>query len=121
MRNGDFPNANVFTAWEGLRLLGVETLRFEPDEIDDLDLVSEEAMVVGSIRTVRHGLERLGVGVGFLDAAAPELERFYGRQMRASTLREVRRSDAPLFVKPLYEAKAFTGYVRRVGADDVNR
>lgn len=119
-KGGELTNANTFNANEGLRLLGVETIGLEAHELETLPL-SKDTLVCGYVGIVHRALERLGVPLPQLHPAPPALASFYGRSIRATTLGEVRSLAAPIFVKPLYRHKAFTGHVRRGELDDLNR
>lgn len=119
-KDGGHTNGNTFNANEGFRLLGVETVPFEAAELETLQL-DRETMVCGYVGIVHRALERIGVALPGLHPAPPSLEAFYGRSIRATTLGEVRSIEAPIFVKPLSQHKAFTGHVRRGELDDLNR
>jgi len=114
-RDGEFRNANIFTAWQGLEAMGFETYFFAPDEVDLLELDAQTPVVAG-IPVVWRALRKLGVEVGALAAIPPELEPFAGRRFGHSTLGEVRArvagEGAPLFIKPAATfGKLFSGHV----------
>jgi hypothetical protein len=119
-KNGEFMRDSVYAAWDGFRLLGVETIGFEYEQIDELPL-DRESLVVGGIGAVRRALARLGVAEPALHPAPPELRRFYGRRIWETTLAEVRQHQRPIFLKPLRAHKLFDGHVRRRELDDISR
>lgn len=119
-KNGEFSSVNGYVAWDGLRLMGLECGFFEYEQLDGLSL-DKETLVYGSVGAVHKALDKLGIPRPNLHPTPPELDPFYGRWIRESTLKEVRQASEPVFVKPLRDHKVFTGYVRKNELDDVNR
>lgn len=113
--NGQFRNINLFTAWQGLEMMGYETLFFVPEEVEQLE-TDENTPVVAGIPIVWRALRKLGVEVGALEAIPEELREFAGRDFGQCTLGDVRARIAgggtPVFIKPSIEvAKLFNGHV----------
>lgn len=113
--DGEFRNANVFTAWQGLEAMGFETLFFAPDDVEALELDAVTPVVAG-ISAVWRALRGLGVRVGALEAIPRGLEPFAGRDFGECTLAQIRRrvgaKEAPVFIKPHADAgKLFAGHV----------
>lgn len=119
-KGGEFFSVNGYVAWDGFRLLGVETASFEYEQIDALPL-TPETLVHGSVGAVHRALARLGVASPGLHPAPEALRPFYRRELSEATLGQVRAMSGPVFIKPLREHKRFTGYVRRGDLDDVSR
>jgi hypothetical protein len=112
---GEFVNANGFNAWQGFDERGYEISFFDWDAMSSGAMpVAPETIVVGSVAFVRKALARLGVESPPLDYP-PCLAKYLGRKIWQTTWAEVRSQiDDPgfsVFVKPVDQDKAFTGYV----------
>ncbi len=119
-KDGEFVSINGYAAWDGFRLLGVETASFTFEQLDELPL-TPETIVHGSVGAVHRALARLGRPLPDLHPAPAALAPFYGRSIRESTLGEARAATGPVFIKPLRDHKRFTGYVRGRDLDDISR
>lgn len=113
--DGQFRNANVFSAWQGLEALGFDTAFFHPDEVENLELDANTPVVAG-IPVVWRALRKLNVEVGALNAIPSGLEQFAGRDFGECALGEIRARVAehgsPVFIKPLPNVgKLFAGHV----------
>lgn len=115
-RTGEFISVNAFTFWQGCRELGVRTAPFDAAQIDELPL-APGTLVYGGVGAVLCALARLGVPAPRVESAPAALRPFFGRRLWATTMGELRASDggAPVFIKPLRDAKRFTGHVRDGG------
>ena len=112
---GEFINANGFNAWQGFDERGFEISFFDWEQMaSGLAPVQPETVTVGSVVFVRRALKRLGIVTAPLDYPA-RLQSYLGRTIWQTTWGEVRsRIDSPgfaLFVKPVEQDKAFSGYV----------
>ncbi len=112
---GEFVNANGFTAWQGFNERGYEISFFDWNQMNaGVPPISRETITVGSVMFVRSALRRLGVDPAPLDYPT-RLTPYLGRKIWQTTWSEVRaRIDdpgEPVFVKPVEQDKAFTGYV----------
>lgn len=112
---GQFVNVNGFNAWQGFDERGYEAFFFDWETMYAGGVpLAPETIVVGSVVFVREALRRLGVVSPPLDYPAP-LTGYLGRTIGRSTWGEVRsRIDEPgfsVFVKPVEQDKAFTGYL----------
>jgi hypothetical protein len=112
---GEFVNVNGFNAWQGFDERGYEIAFASWEQMNSgLAPVDPETIVVGSVLFVRKALERLGIESPPLDYP-PCLAKYLGRKTWQTTWSEVRsRIDdpgTPVFVKPVDQDKAFTGYV----------
>jgi hypothetical protein len=119
-KEGQPTNANTFNAREGFRLLGVSTVDFEAAALETLPL-SPATIVCGYVGVVHRALELIGAPRPHFHPAPAALNSWFGRSIRETTLGEVRAMTEPIFVKPLFQHKEFTGYVRRGDLDDSSR
>ncbi|MEW4566468.1 ATP-grasp domain-containing protein [Tautonia sp. JC769] len=112
---GEFVNANGFNAWQGFDERGFEISFFDWEQMDSgVATVDPGTITVGSVRYVRRALQRIGIETMPLDYPI-RLRGYLGRRIWQTTWAEVRsRIDSPgvpVFVKPVEQDKAFTGYV----------
>ncbi len=109
--NGDYLSHNLFTAQQGFQGFGYEIKKFHLAEIETLEL-SADTIVVGYIGTVHKALKQLGLKPPLPLQPPLELSAFLKRNVWESTLGEIRKlKQTPIFIKPLYGCKSFTGYV----------
>lgn len=113
------PNGpNTFAAFDGFQQLGVETAPFEGfGDIDTLNDLGPEVGLVGFVGDVRNALKKLGLPNPPPINYPEELQPWLGRKIWRSTLGEIRRSTAQVFIKPVAE-KLFTGFVWRSAVGD---
>ena len=110
-KNGEYLSQNTFMAQQGFRSFGYEIEKFHFDEIETLN-ISTESIVVGHIGTIHKALKQLGIEPPLPLQPPKELLPFLGRNVWESTLGEIRKlHKTPVFIKPLYGLKSFTGYV----------
>jgi len=107
-----YPETEVlFSAWHGFWTLNVETAPFYwYEDVDKFDDLGPTVGVAGWLGDVWQGLKKLGKAIPPPLDYPEELREFLGRDVRKTTLGEVRQKVAPIFVKPT-EHKLFTGFV----------
>lgn len=104
-----FSHAAIVAA-EGFEQRGAEALPFDPCEVDSLTWDKGEP-VVGGVEVTERILAKLGCSYR-LPSYPESLRPFLHRKVEATTVREFRASfKEPLFLKPLYDTKEFTGFV----------
>lgn len=111
--NGTFPNLNFFLAWEAFNTMGYSVTCFEEKDIDNLDITVDTPVFAG-VTIFRKIIDKLGVDYKPFDCYPDVLKRYYGRNIRKSTLGEERakydKNPIPVFVKPVLP-KQFIGQV----------
>jgi hypothetical protein len=115
-RQGWPQSVNNYLALDGFQQMGWEIVPYT--DADPVRNHAPDEIVVGHIAAVRAGLRALGLAVppelGYPAALLP----FLGRRLWQSTINTVAAHPEswPVFVKPMHDAKKFTGVlVRRVG------
>ncbi len=109
--SSEFVSVNTYLAWQGFHLLGYECVPFDFTQMDYLD-IDKESIVNGWIRSVRKAFQIVGCAEPMEVSIPKEIESYAGREIWASTLGEVRKSEARVFIKPLRGHKLFNGHVR---------
>jgi len=111
--NGTFPNVNFYLAWEAFNTMGYNATCFEEHEIDNLDITKETPVFAG-VTVFRKIIDKLGVNYAPFDCYPEELNFYYKRNIRKTTLGQVRidfnNTSSPIFVKPV-KPKEFNGRV----------
>lgn len=112
---GEFINANGFTAWQGFDERGYQIGFYDWGQMaSDVTPVEPDTITVGSVMFVRRALRRLGVEPAPIGYPA-RLPPYLGRRVWQTTWAEVRsqvdRPGMAVFVKPVDQDKAFSGYV----------
>ncbi len=114
-------NMMMASAYEGFSNLGAETTSFQKvEEIDEFEDLSPDTMIVGYIGDVWRGLRKLGKALPDPMDYPDSLKEFLHRDILKTTLRDVRNSDKPMFIKPV-DHKLFTGFVWEGRKDDLSR
>lgn len=115
-RHGYPQSVNNYLAMDGFQQMGWEIVPYT--DAAPVHAHAPDEIVVGHIAAVRAGLRGLGLAVpaelGYPDVLRP----FLGRRLWQSTINEVAAQPEswPVFVKPVHDAKKFTGVlVRRTG------
>lgn len=106
-KNGKFPDVNYYMASEGFEALGYEVTLFEGDIPEHSGFTKDSPVFAGHSR-FRKILEKLGVSYSF-DCYPGELNQFYGRQIRRSTL-AASKEEIGKFVKSVAQ-KQFAAHV----------
>ena len=111
--NGTFPNVNFFLAWEAFNTMGYSVTLFEEKDIDTLE-VTPDTPVFAGVTIFRKIIDKMGVNYPPFDCYPEVLSNFYVRNIRKSTLGEVKnqfhKDSKKVFVKPV-KPKVFTGVV----------
>lgn len=117
--DGEFITESTYAAWDGFRLMGLETIPFvRMEELDTLGL-APDTIVQGWIGSVRYALSRLGVPDPHVPTMPDEILPFAGRRIWTTTLGEFRAGDRKAFIKPLTKHKLFTGHVSSGDLNDL--
>jgi hypothetical protein len=114
---GEIASEACYAAWKGFGAKGYPLDFFEWDELTGRHLpLARNTLLVGGTVAVHKALAQLELPIpGPLNVPEP-LRAFAGRELHATTLRDVRQQfelgrTRPLFVKPLSAAKEFAGMV----------
>lgn len=113
VNNGTFPNVNFYMAWEAFNTMGYSVTLFEEKDIDTLE-VTPDTPVFAGVTIFKRIIDKMGVNYPPFDCYPEVLKPYYGRNLRKSTLGEVRnqfhKDSVKVFVKPV-KPKVFTGVV----------
>jgi hypothetical protein len=112
----DLPDShNTFTAWEGFRMLGVETAPYYGfGDIQALEDLGPQVGIVGFLGDIWQALQKAGKPRPTPFDYPEDLSAYLGRDVWRTTLGRIRRTVDPVFIKPV-EEKLFTGFIWRGG------
>lgn len=109
--NGTFSNVNFYLAWEAFNQMGYAVHLFEEKDIDTCGITVDTPVFAGTTVT-RKIIDKLGINYPPFDCYPEILKPYYGRDIKISTLGEVRNkfheTGTKVFVKPI-KPKEFTG------------
>jgi hypothetical protein len=116
-RQGWPQSANNYLALDGFQQMGWEIVPYTDTE--PVRASAPDEVVVGHIAAVRASLRALGLAVPPELGYPTVLEPFLGRRLWQSTINTVATQPEswPVFVKPMHDAKKFTGVLVRRIAD----
>ncbi|WP_310392551.1 ATP-grasp domain-containing protein [Hymenobacter sp.] len=110
-------SVNNYLAMDGFQQMGWEIVPYT--DVAPMPGHAPDEVVVGHIAAVRARLRALGLAVPAELEYPAVLHSFWGRRLWPSTINAV-AADAgqwPVFVKPMYDAKKFTGVLVRSPRD----
>src|SRR4051794_16857053 len=114
--DGEIASDPCYTAWRGFKRRGIPIAFFQSSELKSGEVaLTGDTLVVGGMVEVFHALRTLGVSPPEALNLPKSLAAYRGRRIWNTTFGELHRGfragiGEPVFVKPLSEAKAFTGY-----------
>lgn len=115
-----YPEADSM-AWAhyGFSQLGIETVPFYwIDDIDSIEDLGPEVGIAGYVGDIHRALQKVNLPIPPNVDYPEALKKFIGRDIYQGTLKDVRKSIKPLFVKPV-EHKVFSGFI--YSGDDLSR
>lgn len=115
----DQPDSpNTFAAYDGFQQLGVETVPYRGfGDVETLEDLGREVGLIGFVSDAHVAFKKMGIPAPEPIDYPDELRHFLGRDVRRSTLGDIRRSVEQVFIKPV-EEKLFTGFVWRSAMGD---
>jgi hypothetical protein len=114
---GEIASEACYAAWRGFLHKAYSLDFFEWDDLSQRRLrLDRSTLVVGGTTAVHMALRQIGVQPPPPLNLPVELASYYGRRIWQTTLGAIRQEisagrAAPVFIKPLAEAKAFAGCV----------
>ena len=122
--NGSPDDEAFHKAWHGFRKRRVKCTLVDADAIESGELpLTRTTLVAGGLRTVESAMIQIGMQFPVANNLPDELENFFGRTIRKTTLGEVRsewqaKSPDSCFLKPLDQNKLFPA-IALFDADDL--
>lgn len=108
--NNEFESVNCYLAYDGFKQMGFEIVFYT-----DIRLIKDnkpEDIIVGHIGDIHYSLKKFGYVIPAL-CYPEELKEYYGRSIWKSSLYAIANNPENwgIFIKPVYDAKRFTGIV----------
>lgn len=115
-QSGEPYDSGSYCALQACKNLNINVKKYKI--VYSLQNYDIENLIVGTVSDIKEILDQNGIEVEPLDYPS-ELKHFLGREIWKSTLFDVIKNiEEPIFVKPVYETKRFSGTVLEK-SDDV--
>jgi hypothetical protein len=104
----------VYLARQPLEDRGFTIVPFDDVSLVDLidcEVFSKDDIVVGSVEATKAFWKSVGIDVPTYIGYPKSLESFYGRKIKGTRFGKITIDDLPIFIKPAYDIKLFTGFV----------
>jgi hypothetical protein len=104
----------VYLARQPLEDRGFEIVSFDGTFLDDFierTVFDENDILVGSVEATKAFWEAVGIQVPSYIGYPKFLEEFYNRTIKKTRFGKITVDDLPIFIKPAYDVKEFTGFV----------
>jgi hypothetical protein len=104
----------VYTARQPLADRGFTIVPFDDFNLPDLidcEVFDKNDIVVGSVEATKAFWNAAGIEVPNYIGYPKSLEQFYGRTIKRTRFGKITVDDLPIFIKPAYDVKLFTGFV----------
>lgn len=84
---------------------------FNFQDLIDCGVFDKNDIVVGSVESTKAFWKSAGIDVPSYIGYPKSLEEFYGRKIKKTRFGKITIDDLPIFIKPAYDVKLFTGFV----------
>lgn len=104
----------VYSARQPLEDRGFTVVPFDDFILPDLvscEVFSKDDIIVGSVEATKKFWEAVGIEAPKYIGYPKSLESFYGRKINRTRFGKITVDDLPIFIKPAYDVKLFTGFV----------
>lgn len=104
----------VYSARQPLEDRGFTVVPFDDFTLPDLvscEVFSKDDIIVGSVEATKTFWEAVGIEAPKYIGYPESLESFYGRKINRTRFGKITLDDLPIFIKPAYDVKLFTGFV----------
>lgn len=104
----------VYLARQPLEDRGFTIVPFDDFTLPGLlerEMFSKDDIIVGSVEATKLFWNTVGIEVPKYIGYPKSLESFYGRKINQTRFGKITVDDLPIFIKPAYDIKLFTGFV----------
>lgn len=125
---GEFPNIGTYVAWYGFGVKQYKIVFFEWSDLEQGKIeISKNSLIVGGMGTVKFAFRKLGVENLNALNIPEQLIKYCDRKIWKTTMKELKVEykyesienieKEPVFIKPYYEPKLFTGFILKNSLD----
>ncbi len=104
----------VYLARQPLEDRGFTIVPFDDFTLPDLikcEAFDKNDIVVGSVESTKAFWKTVGIEIPKYIGYPKSLDAFYGRTIKRTRFGKITIDDLPIFIKPAYDIKLFTGFV----------
>ena len=104
----------VYSARQPLLDRGFTIIPFNDFELQDLvvcEIFDKDDIIIGSVEATKAFWNAVGIEVPKYIGYPKSLDSFYGRNIKRTRFGKITVDDLPIFIKPVYDIKLFTGFV----------
>lgn len=84
---------------------------FELQDLIDCEVFDKNDIIVGSVESTKVFWNAVGIQTPKYIGYPECLNEFYGRTIKRTRFGKITANDLPIFIKPIYDVKLFTGFV----------
>jgi hypothetical protein len=89
---------------------------FSLTDLIDCEVFDKNDVIVGSVESTKAFWDAVGIETPKYIGYPKSLESFYGRTIKRTRFGKITVDDLPIFIKPAYGVKEFTGFVLEKGS-----
>jgi hypothetical protein len=111
---GEWFDDFVYSARQPLLDRGFTIIPFNDFELSDLvvcETFDKDDIIIGSVEATKAFWNAVSIQVPKYIGYPECLNDFYGRTIKRTRFGKITVSDLPIFIKPIYDVKLFTGFV----------
>jgi hypothetical protein len=104
----------VYLARQPLEDRGFQIVPFDGtflDEFIERTVFDKNDVIVGSVEATKAFWDAVGIKSPYYIGYPKCLSEFYGREIKSTRFGKITVDDLPIFIKPRYDVKLFTGFV----------
>jgi hypothetical protein len=108
----------VYSARQPLEDRGFIITPFNDFELSDLvgyETFDKDDIIIGSVEATKAFWNAVGIETPKYIGYPKSLDSFYGRNIKRTRFGKITVDDLPIFIKPAYDIKLFTGFVLEKG------
>jgi len=104
----------VYSARQPLEDRGFTIVPFDDFTLPDLiecEVFDKDDIIIGSVESTKAFWNAVGIETPKYIGYPKSLDSFYGRNIKRTRFGKITVDDLPIFIKPAYDIKLFTGFV----------
>lgn len=104
----------VYTARQPIEDRGIKIVPFNGtylDEFIEKTVFDENDIIVGSVEATKAFWQKVGITIPKYIGYPESLNSFYKRTIKRTRFGKITIADLPIFIKPAYDVKLFTGFI----------
>jgi hypothetical protein len=108
--NNEWFDDFVYSAKQPLLDRGFTIITFDETTLPNL-IFDKDDIIVGSVESTKAFFNAVNIETPKYIGYPKSLDSFYGRTIKRTRFGKITLDDLPIFIKPVYDVKLFTGFV----------